>query len=145
MSHSMSSLAPLHLPFALGPNHRAICIIWLTCPSTTPPFDRHDWIVTRPDAGSLQSLSSNTNPTLPRPKAVSNVNAFAYPDAAATKSENNGKTSSTRYVIDYYSAPPDEEGNPVFHLDVRPAVDDLKSMSERVRVGAEDWMKGEAH
>jgi cytochrome c heme-lyase len=28
-----------------------------------------------------------------------------------------------RYVIDYYEAPDDEEGEPVFYLDVRPAVD----------------------
>ena len=71
--------------------------------STEPPFDRHDWVVTRPAAGNAQ----------------------------------------VRYVIDYYSAPPDEEGNPVFSLDVRPALDSLESINQRIQVGFEEWMRGE--
>ncbi|EGG06764.1 uncharacterized protein MELLADRAFT_28382, partial [Melampsora larici-populina 98AG31] len=37
-----------------------------------------------------------------------------------------------RYVIDYYSAADDENGNPVFHFDVRPAIDDLDSLAARL-------------
>lgn len=33
------------------------------------------------------------------------------------------KSSEVRYVIDYYEAPDDEAGEPVFYLDVRPAFD----------------------
>ncbi|KFZ08834.1 hypothetical protein V502_09104 [Pseudogymnoascus sp. VKM F-4520 (FW-2644)] len=33
------------------------------------------------------------------------------------------KSSEVRYVIDYYEAPDDEAGEPVFYLDVRPAID----------------------
>jgi cytochrome c heme-lyase len=73
--------------------------------STIPPFDRHDWVVTRPDP---------SNPS-----------------------------ASTRYVIDYYSASPDEDGNPVFSLDVRPALDSLGDINERIRVGLGEWMKGD--
>ncbi|TIA74467.1 hypothetical protein E3P92_01236 [Wallemia ichthyophaga] len=40
-----------------------------------------------------------------------------------------------RYVIDYYGAPPTPDGMPVFHLDVRPALDSTSSIAERVRVG----------
>lgn len=83
--------------------------------NTEPPFDRHDWIVTRP-------IPATGNP------------------AAGVKPVQ----TSTRYVIDYYSAPPDEDGNPVFSLDVRPALDSFESVSQRVQVGVEEWLRGEA-
>lgn len=88
--------------------------------STMPPFDRHDWIVTRPPLSET-------------------------PDTITPKSESDSSagTLTTRYVIDYYSAPPDEEGNPVFHLDVRPALDNLESINLRIKVGFEQWMKRE--
>ncbi|MBW0482414.1 hypothetical protein O181_022129 [Austropuccinia psidii MF-1] len=38
-----------------------------------------------------------------------------------------------RYVIDYYTDADDEDGNPVFYFDVRPAIDDLDSLSVRLR------------
>ncbi|KAI5992372.1 cytochrome c/c1 heme-lyase [Pisolithus orientalis] len=43
-----------------------------------------------------------------------------------------------RYVIDYYSAPPTPDGEPVFALDVRPALDSFESARERVSVGMND-------
>jgi Cytochrome c/c1 heme lyase len=43
-----------------------------------------------------------------------------------------------RYVIDYYSAPPESDGSPVFSLDVRPALDSFWSVKERVAVATED-------
>jgi cytochrome c heme-lyase len=46
-------------------------------------------------------------------------------------------------VIDYYSAPPDDHGNPVFSLDVRPALDSFEAATQRVKVGFEEWMNGE--
>ncbi|KAL7009944.1 holocytochrome c synthase [Cystobasidiomycetes sp. EMM_F5] len=51
--------------------------------------------------------------------------------------------TSQRYVIDYYSCPDDENGMPVFSLDVRPAVDTPGAVFERVsewaRVKKEAW------
>lgn len=45
-----------------------------------------------------------------------------------------------RYVIDYYSAPPEPTGEPVFYLDVRPAVDRPSAILERVMVwGGDLW------
>ncbi|RHZ46533.1 hypothetical protein Glove_615g2 [Diversispora epigaea] len=38
-----------------------------------------------------------------------------------------------RYVIDYYSGP-DEGDNPVFYMDVRPALDSVESITDRIRV-----------
>lgn len=75
-------------------------IMVLTCClvfSSEPPFDRHDWIVRRPQTGE-----------------------------------------EVRYVIDYYSAPPEPDGSPVFSLDVRPALDSFGSMKQRIAVATEE-------
>lgn len=47
-------------------------------------------------------------------------------------SDPTGPATEQRYVIDYYSAPPDEEGNPVFYLDVRPALDGVGAWGMRL-------------
>ncbi|KAH7105789.1 cytochrome c and c1 heme-lyase [Auriculariales sp. MPI-PUGE-AT-0066] len=45
-----------------------------------------------------------------------------------------------RYVIDYYSAPPEPDGSPVFSLDVRPALDSVDSIKQRITVAtSEVW------
>jgi cytochrome c heme-lyase len=47
-----------------------------------------------------------------------------------------------RYVIDYYGAPPLPDGSPVFSLDVRPALDNVSSISMRVRAATRSaWEK----
>jgi cytochrome c heme-lyase len=55
---------------------------------------------------------------------------------------HNGQTKEIRYVIDYYEAPDDENGDPVFNLDVRPAVDSPILAMERIaRWGGQVWYK----
>lgn len=49
-----------------------------------------------------------------------------------TIKRENGQ--EVRYVIDYYSGQTDENGNPVFHLDVRPALDSIGSIVDRVKM-----------
>ncbi|KAI4185676.1 MAG: hypothetical protein LQ346_005846 [Caloplaca aetnensis] len=52
----------------------------------------------------------------------------------------DGQTKEIRYVIDYYSAPPEPTGEPVFFLDVRPAVDGPTAAVERMmRWGGDVW------
>jgi len=47
-----------------------------------------------------------------------------------------------RYVIDFYSAPDDEDGEPVFYLDVRPAIDTPTAATERLmRFYGDLWYK----
>ncbi|BGO99441.1 holocytochrome c synthase [Rhodotorula toruloides] len=76
------------------------------------PFDRHDWTIHRPvPAGSGGSSYMSGGATMP--------------------------FTAHRYVIDYYHLPNDEDGNPVFSLDVRPAVDDFGAVQERVS----EWWK----
>ncbi|KAH7868292.1 cytochrome c heme lyase [Lentinula edodes] len=49
-----------------------------------------------------------------------------------------GSGEEVRYVIDYYSAPPEPDGSPVFSLDVRPALDSFASMKERIALATEE-------
>lgn len=87
-------------PGELSPKARLFMLAGWLLPSrfnSEPPFDRHDWIVRRP----------NTN-------------------------------EEVRYVIDYYSAPPEPDGTPVFSLDVRPALDSFGSLKTRVAVATEE-------
>jgi len=45
-----------------------------------------------------------------------------------------------RYVIDYYEGEDESEDEPVFHLDIRPAIDGPTSAAERlIRSGTEFW------
>ncbi|KAJ3548521.1 hypothetical protein NM688_g5291 [Phlebia brevispora] len=52
------------------------------------------------------------------------------------KRKNSGE--EVRYVIDYYSAPPEPDGSPVFSLDVRPALDSFGSIKQRVSAATEE-------
>lgn len=51
-------------------------------------------------------------------------------------------------MIDYYALPDDSEGNPVFSLDVRPAVDSVEAARDRVaewaKVKRATWLGGAA-
>ncbi|OKL62469.1 hypothetical protein UA08_02694 [Talaromyces atroroseus] len=70
---------------------------------TEPPFDRHDWYVSR---------------------------------------QTPSGTKEVRYVIDYYSGPPEPTGEPVFFLDIRPAVDTPTAAVERLmRWGGDVWWR----
>ncbi|KAH0551575.1 Cytochrome c1 heme lyase [Trichoglossum hirsutum] len=54
----------------------------------------------------------------------------------------DGSQREVRYVIDYYSGPPEPTGEPVFYLDVRPAVDSPVAAVERMmRWGGDVWWK----
>jgi cytochrome c heme-lyase len=47
-----------------------------------------------------------------------------------------------RYVIDYYAGPPEPTGEPVFFLDVRPAIDSPSAVAERfMRWGGDVWWR----
>jgi len=48
-----------------------------------------------------------------------------------------------RYVIDYYSGPDESTGDPVFFLDVRPAVDTPSAAIARMmRWSGDVWYRG---
>ncbi|KAI1211401.1 cytochrome c/c1 heme-lyase [Annulohypoxylon truncatum] len=70
--------------------------------ATEPPFDRHDWYVSR---------------------------------------DVNGQRKEIRYVIDYYSGPPEPTGEPVFFLDVRPAFTPTGAAERALRWGCDVWWR----
>ncbi|KAK3349483.1 cytochrome c/c1 heme-lyase [Lasiosphaeria hispida] len=53
----------------------------------------------------------------------------------------NGKAKEVRYVIDYYSGPPEHTGEPVFFLDVRPAMTPTGAVERLMRWGGDVWWK----
>lgn len=72
--------------------------------NSEPPFDRHDWFVSRQTP--------------------------------------NGQQREIRYVIDYYAGGTQETGEPVFYLDIRPALDTPTAAMERViRWGGDAWFR----
>lgn len=55
---------------------------------------------------------------------------------------NEKGCAEVRYVIDYYEGPTEATGEPVFFLDVRPAIDGPRGAAERVvRYGTDVWWR----
>ena len=53
-----------------------------------------------------------------------------------------GETKEVRYVIDYYSGESSLNGEEVFYLDVRPAIDTPTAAAERLmRYGGDVWYR----
>ncbi|GAV53702.1 hypothetical protein ZYGR_0AK02040 [Zygosaccharomyces rouxii] len=53
-------------------------------------------------------------------------------DPMSADPENPGYRK-IRYVIDFYGGPDDQDGMPTFHLDVRPALDNITNVRDRFR------------
>ncbi|KAI0197804.1 cytochrome c heme lyase [Astrocystis sublimbata] len=70
--------------------------------ATPPPFDRHDWYVTR---------------------------------------ESDGERREIRYIIDYYNGEPEPTGEPVFYLDVRPALTPTTAAERSIRWASDIWWR----
>jgi cytochrome c heme-lyase len=67
---------------------------------------------------------------------------FDRHDWFVKRCDAEGKCREVRYVIDYYEGPPEPTGEPVFYLDVRPAVDGPTAACERLlRWGGDVWWR----
>ncbi|ERT00913.1 cytochrome c heme-lyase [Sporothrix schenckii 1099-18] len=53
----------------------------------------------------------------------------------------NGQEKQVRYVIDYYSGEPEPTGEPVFYLDVRPAMTPSGAAERLIRWGGDVWWR----
>lgn len=84
--------------------------------------------------------------------AMLQVMGWIYPTAFGTEPpfdrhdwyvqrEYNGRKKEVRYVIDYYSGPDSEAGDPVFYLDVRPAVTPTAAVERMMRWGGDVWYR----
>jgi len=106
------------------------------------PFDTTTW--TDNDIPPPKLLRFTGRPTDPTPKAtLMQWAAWAAPARFGTAPPfdrhdwfvercNEKGCREVRYVIDYYEGAPEETGEPVFFLDVRPAVDGPGSAAERM-------------
>ncbi|KAK3710828.1 holocytochrome c synthase [Vermiconidia calcicola] len=76
------------------------------------------------------------------PSKFPNNPPFDRHDWYVQRHSPEGPSKEIRYVIDYYSGPPEPTGEPVFYLDVRPAVDGPTAACERVvRWGGDVWFR----
>lgn len=104
-------------PGELSPRARFLQFMGAIYPSRfgmPPPFDRHDWTV-------LRAVS----------KADPNDDRSA--NSGSSESSNPVKWKQVRYVIDFYEIPNAEDGDSVFTVDVRPALDSVGSAIDRLR------------
>lgn len=77
------------------------------------------------------------------PSAFAGPAPFDRHDWFVERVGKSGVRREKRYVIDYYSAPPEETGEPVFYLDIRPALDGPEAAAERlIRWSRDVWWRG---
>ena len=119
---------------------------------TEDPFDTTTW--TDKDIPPPKLLRFTGRPTEPTPKSqILQWAGWAWPskysspppfdrhDWFVQRCDEKG-CAEVRYVIDYYEGEPEPTGEPVFFLDVRPAIDGPRSAAERaVRWGTDVWWK----
>ncbi|OCK85803.1 cytochrome C1 heme lyase [Lepidopterella palustris CBS 459.81] len=76
------------------------------------------------------------------PKKFGGEPPFDRHDWFVKRCNKEGACKEVRYVIDYYSGPPEPTGEPVFYLDVRPAVDGPSAAVERMlRWSGDVWWR----
>ncbi|KAF2712095.1 cytochrome C1 heme lyase [Pleomassaria siparia CBS 279.74] len=116
------------------------------------PFDTTTW--TAADVPPPKLLRFTGRPDEPTPKSqILQWLGWAWPakyetsppfdrhDWFVERCGENG-CEEVRYVIDYYEGPEGENGEPVFFLDVRPAIDSPRGVAERgIRWGTDVWWR----
>jgi cytochrome c heme-lyase len=116
------------------------------------PFDTTTW-----DHASIpppKLLRFTGRPTEPTPKSqILQWLGWAMPETYGTAPPfdrhdwfvercNEKGCAEVRYVIDYYEGPTEATGEPVFFLDVRPAIDGPRGAAERVvRYSTDVWWR----
>ncbi|PSN71853.1 cytochrome c and c1 heme-lyase [Corynespora cassiicola Philippines] len=116
------------------------------------PFDTTTW--DEKDIPPPKLLRFTGRPTEPTPKSqILQWLGWAMPSKFDSNAPfdrhdwfvercNEKGCEEVRYVIDYYEGAPEPTGEPVFYLDVRPAVDGPRSAAERmVRWGTDVWWR----
>ena len=76
------------------------------------------------------------------PESYSSHAPFDRHDWYVARRQPDGKQKEVRYVIDYYAGGTQETGEPVFYLDIRPALDTPTAALERtMRWGGDVWFR----
>ncbi|CAO2647844.1 Nn.00g087660.m01.CDS01 [Neocucurbitaria sp. VM-36] len=116
------------------------------------PFDTTTW--NQADIPPPKLLRFTGRPDEPTPKSqILQWLGWAMPEKYGTAPPfdrhdwyvqrcNEKGCKEVRYVIDYYEGEPEATGEPVFYLDVRPAIDGPTGAAERaVRWGTDVWWR----
>jgi cytochrome c heme-lyase len=124
-------------------------INWGTPPASTPSASTQ----THPEP-ELVSLTGRPGELTPRARMLQAA-GYVFPnyfgreppfdrhDWIVKRTKTDGSSAEVRYVIDYYEAPPEPNGDPAFFLDVRPAIDTPEAaMGRIVRWGRDVWYRG---
>jgi cytochrome c heme-lyase len=76
------------------------------------------------------------------PESFGSEPPFDRHDWYVSRKMSNGQSKEVRYVIDYYSGGVQDTGEPVFYLDIRPALDSPAAAGERaMRWGGDVWYR----
>ena len=76
------------------------------------------------------------------PNSFGSEPPFDRHDWYVSRKSPDGQTKEIRYVIDYYAGGVQETGEPVFYLDIRPALDTPSAALERaMRWGGDVWYR----
>jgi len=76
------------------------------------------------------------------PNSFGSEPPFDRHDWYVSRKSPDGATREVRYVIDYYGGGVQETGEPVFYLDIRPALDSPTAVAERaIRWGGDVWWR----
>jgi cytochrome c heme-lyase len=76
------------------------------------------------------------------PNSFGSEPPFDRHDWYVSRTGPDGKPREVRYVIDYYGGGTQETGEPVFYLDIRPALDSPTAAAERaIRWGGDVWWR----
>lgn len=114
------------------------------------PFDTTTWDAKHVSPPKLLRFTGRPTETTPK-AAMLQWLGYVLPDKFGTRPPfdrhdwfvercNEAGCREVRYVIDYYEGDPEPTGEPVFFLDVRPAVDGPRSAAERtIRWGTDFW------
>lgn len=100
-------------PGELSPRARLLQLLGKVAPAkfgVPPPFDRHDWTVLR-----------------------------AIPTQSADGAAQDVQWQEIRYVIDFYEIPGDAGEDPIFTVDVRPALDSINSVKDRIKAASASY------
>lgn len=108
-----------------------------------------------PDPTQPRLLRFQGRPQEPTPKArILSILGYCFPqsfsqdppfdrhDWYVARAQSNGSVREVRYVIDYYGGGLQATGEPVFYLDIRPALDSPTQACERLlRWGGDVWYR----
>ncbi|KAG4302940.1 hypothetical protein PCK1_000883 [Pneumocystis canis] len=100
----------------------------------TKAYGQKTWLPTKRTLSSIPRYDTNENWEYPSPQQMYHAMIRkGHRDIPEEAVEPIQMIEIVRYVIDYYDAPSEPSGEPVFYLDIRPAIDTPSAAYSRIR------------